>query len=228
MASQTHQRTGFSNRRIAPIASDEPFLGDYDGDGKADLAVYRDGATTGAQSTVWIKKSTDSSMVVYAWGIRGDKAIPGDFDGDGKMDINVARVVPATGESTAYILRSSDSQLETKPIPYPLAFIVPGDYDGDGKTDIATIKSSINDMLWTIIRSSDDVTENIRCGVFSSDYQVAGDYNGDGKTDLAIWRKTGTGPGNPASFWIRQPDGSYMVVPFGNGLDSSMASIRVY
>lgn len=203
-------------------------MGDYDGDGKADLVVWRQGATAGAQSTFWVKRSSDDHIISVDWGTRFDRPFLGDFDGDGKKDFAVARINQTTGESTAYILRSSDGQADIRPIPYPFHFIVPGDYDGDGKTDIATIQSSNNDMLWTIVRSSDDITERIRCGVYTSDYPVQGDYNGDGKTDLAVWRKSGTQPSNPASFWVRQPDGSFTVTPWGHGLDSSIASIRAY
>ncbi len=57
---------------------------------------------------------------------------------------------------------------------------------------------------------------------------VQGDYNGDGRTDLAVFRKTGTGSANPASFWIRNDDGSFSVVNWGHGFDNSIASIRAY
>ena len=203
-------------------------MGDYDGDGKADLIVYRDGATTGAQSFFWIKNSSNGEITTVAWGIRGDVPLVGDFDGDGKKDIVVSRRPLNGSESNAYILRSSDAQVEVKPIPFPDPFVVPGDYDGDGKTDIATIKSVNNSMVWTVNRSSDDITETISCGIFSTDFPAQGDYNGDGKTDFAVFRKTGTGTANPASFWVRQADGSFVVVPWGHGLDNSIASIRAY
>lgn len=203
-------------------------MGDYDGDGKADLAVYRNGATTGAQSTFWIKRSSDGQIYSYDWGISNDRPFIGDFDGDGKSDLAVARVNQATGDSTAYIARSSDGQFDIRAVPFPGTFIVPGDYDGDGKTDIATIQSSNNDMLWTIVRSSDDVTARIRCGIFSTDFPAQGDYDGDGTTDIAVFRKTGLSSTNPSSFWVRQADGSFVVTTWGNGLDSSIASIRAY
>ncbi len=83
-------------------------------------------------------------------------------------------------------------------------------------------------MIWTVKRSSDDITETINCGIYSTDFPAQGDYNGDGKTDFAVFRKTGTGTANPASFWVRQADGSFSVVTWGYGLDHSIASIRAY
>ncbi len=202
--------------------------GDYDGDGKADLAVWRPGATTGAQSTFYVKKSSDGGMMAAEWGIRFDRPVLGDFDGDGKKDLSVARVNTVTGESALYTIRSSDGSFDITSLPYPFQLIVPGDYDGDGTTDIAMIKNSVSDMLWTITRSSDGVTESIRAGVWSTDAPVQGDYNGDGITEIAVFRKTGIGSANPSSFWVRQADGSYQVTNWGHGFDYSIATLRAY
>ena len=49
-------------------ASDLPSPGDYDGDGKADLAVWR----PGAQGIFYIQGST-SGFTVIPWGIAGDR-----------------------------------------------------------------------------------------------------------------------------------------------------------
>ena len=60
---------------------------DYDGDGKTDVAVWR-------QSTgVWyIWKSSTSSLLAYQWGLSSDKLAPADYDGDGKADPTVWRM----------------------------------------------------------------------------------------------------------------------------------------
>lgn len=204
-------------------------LGDYDGDGKTDLAIYRFGTNDGDQSYFWVKKSSNSEIFTVPWGIRrnqptnpGDRAFAGDFDGDGMSDFAVARVTDT--ESNAYILHANGS-ISIKPIKFPYTFIVPGDYDGDGKTDVATIRSENNVMVWTIYRSSDDITEEINCGIYNLDFPAQGDYNGDGKTDLAIYRKTGTGSASPSSFWVRQADGAFAVIPWGNGLDNAVATV---
>ena len=202
--------------------------GDYDGDGKADVIIWRPGATTGAQSTFYLRKSSNGGMLAVPFGIRGDRPVLGDFDGDGKQDFNVARVNITTGEANLYTLRSSDGQLTTTPLPCPFQFIVPGDYDGDGKTDVATIKNSVNDLLWTITRSSDNVTENIRYGLYASDAPVQGDYNGDGVTQLAVFRKTGTSSTSLSYFFIRQPDNSFTTTQYGNGFDFSISTLRAY
>jgi hypothetical protein len=74
--------------------------GDFDGDGKTDVAVYR------PSNGVWyiLKSSTNfTNYSAYQWGQSGDVPVSGDFDGDGKADVAVYRA--STG--SWYILKSS-------------------------------------------------------------------------------------------------------------------------
>ena len=75
---------------------------DYDGDGKADLAVFS--PSTGTWS---IRESSTGTALTATLGVAGDKPVPGDYDGDGKTDVAIYR--PATGEW--YVLRSSTNAL---------------------------------------------------------------------------------------------------------------------
>ena len=199
--------------------NDIPYIpGDYDGDGKADPAVWRPGTNAAPQSTFYVLKSSDGQLIAADFGLRTDRPVRGDFDGDGKLDFSIFRIDTTVNEATLYTLQSSDGSAKITRLPYPFTGVVPGDYDGDGKTDIATIKRSLNDLVWTITTSSDGVTRDMRVGI-AGDIPVQGDYNGDGKTQIAVYRKTGTTSSDTGTFWVRQEDGSYTATQWGNGFD---------
>lgn len=154
--------------------------GDWDGDGKADLAVYRNGAQ-GNQSYFFYRPSAQSSVdfVALSWGAGGDEAVRGDFDGDGRLDAAVFRA----SNQAWYILQSSTNQARYDSWGLATDTRISGDFDGDGKTDLAVFRNGI----WYIKKSSDNQPLYLQWGV-ASDKLVAGDYDGDRKTDVAVWR----------------------------------------
>ncbi|MEP6703831.1 MAG: VCBS repeat-containing protein, partial [Acidobacteriota bacterium] len=126
------------------IAGDQPTVADYDGDGRADIGIFRP-AVSGAEW--WISRST-AGLLAMQFGSPTDKAVQGDYTGDGKADVAVWR--PSTGQW--FIVRSEDSSFYGFPFGTNGDVPSPGDYDGDGKFDPTVFRPSSS--TWFIARTT--------------------------------------------------------------------------
>lgn len=215
---------GFQTAAWGNANTDFPTPGDYDNDGKDDLALYRAGATAGAQSLFLILQSSNNTAQFVPWGINGDAAVNRDYDGDGITDIAVFRKGASSGtQAFWYIRQSSDGAFRA--VQFGTTGVgttsgdtpVPGDYDGDGKFDIAVYRFGglAPNNSFIVLRSSDNALAIAQWGNFTSDYILPGDYDGDGKYDYAVARTGASGTVPMTWFILQSSNGQFRSLQFG-------------
>ena len=179
---------------------------DFDGDRRADYAVYRL-----ITNTYFIHRSSNNSFFAFQFGLATDIQTPGDYDGDGRADVAVWR--PSNG--TFFVLRSSNGSVQTFQFGLSGDEPVARDYDGDGRTDFAVVRRSGGVMTWYIVNSSNGSVRIQQFGI-DTDVTAPGDYDGDGRFDIATFRTTGPQQG---TFFVLRSTLGFTAVQWGVGSD---------
>lgn len=160
-------------------------VGDFNGDGKQDLAVANAGAS---EVSIFLGDGLGHFGAATSVGA-GDGAwsvAVGDFNGDGKPDLAVAdrasgKVSILLGHGDGTFGFAADYTIGT----YPFSVVV-GDFNGDGNQDLAVGDRGSNDVA---ILLGDGAGHFVVAGNVPADNPLAvalGDFNGDGNQDLAI------------------------------------------
>ena len=167
-------RVGVARLNIQALQARTRF--DFDGDGRAEVAVYR------PSSGIWYQLFLNGAPYGSpTFGQAGDIPTPADFDGDGKTDLAIYR--PSTGtwwyriSSTGQLLAASlGLRAEDKPLP--------SDVNGDGTDDFVIYRPSEGRWYWT---TTTGVNGTLYFGL-PGDIPVIGDFDGDGRSDRAVFR----------------------------------------
>jgi hypothetical protein len=162
--------------------------GDFDGDGRSDVA-----AQTNAGTWWVILTPATGTATATPWATLATFQFPtvGDFNGDGRDDIAVRnaangawRVLASTGDTfTSSRFGRWNSSLAWNNV-------LVGDFDDDGRDDIVGKRS---DGAWVVSASTGTAfTTNVWAWFSIDQFGTVGDYDGDGRDDVAV-RNAGNG-----------------------------------
>jgi hypothetical protein len=201
-------------------------VGDFNGDGKLDLAVANKGSNNlkillGNGDSTFTPTSASPAAGATPYGL-----VVGDFNGDGKLDLAVAN----PGSNSVTILLGNGDGTFTPPSASPAAGTTPhelavGDFNGDGKLDLAVANSGSNTV--TILLGNGDGTFTPSAAspaTGSLPFGIAvGDFNGDGKLDLAVTNQTDS----TVTLLLGNGDGTFTPAATSPATGSSPSGIAV-
>ena len=177
--------------------------GDFNGDGKIDLAVLSWNYTSTSYVTTLLGNgdgtfATPKTSTAFAQNSNGGDFIPGsmvaaDFNGDGKMDLAVVGDYISWGGVTILLGNGDGTFTAAGPnldLNADFGQIATGDFNGDGIPDLIVTNYFEDGSSPIIFLGKGDGTFTTKEASFTLDYFptsiLVGDFNGDGVLDLAF------------------------------------------
>jgi hypothetical protein len=201
-------------------------VGDFNGDGKPDVAVTRPYAGI----LVYIGVGDGTFLPPIIWGPPSLAVAVGDFDKNGELDM---AAISASGNKAAILLgngdgtfRAESSYFDGFPSAVPVS-IVTGDFNGDGKQDMEVVSDVEFEgitPLESLLGNGDGTFQYFTAQGFTASFAVcgeaAGDFNRDGKEDLAI-----SDCNNGVEIYLGQGNGTFQ--SFGGAYGSGSGPVAV-
>src|SRR6267143_1127199 len=189
--------------------------GDFNGDGKLDLAVTNEGSNN-VSVLLGNGDGTFRAAADYSVGALPFSVTAGDFNGDGKLDLAVANegsnnVSVLLGNGDGTFRAAADYSVGAQPFS-----VTAGDFNGDGKPDLAVANAGSNNVSVLLGNGDGTFQAAVSYAVGSGPVSlVSGDFNGDGKFDLAAANESG----NNVSVLLGNGDGTFpSPASYGAGL----------
>ncbi len=187
---------------LQALAIDNSFRLDFDGDGRTDIALYREGSRSpdvAPQPSDWYFLNTQTGqMGTISWGRTLDVPAPADYDNDGKTDVAIYRWWDfETGDTNEWWINKSSGGYQIIFSYEPGYHKFSRNYVGDGRAEIGQLyqinvsQDPNQNCFMSIYFVADLVGNTIRktvgdaCNVVPT--PVPGDYNNDGYSEIAVF-----------------------------------------